>query len=143
MSANKKPLTRDQVDRILLTLNCAYGRADLRCDGYLVQLRMLLNQQTMHFAVWVFIDGKLAPLNCDAPEIKFCNKVTRHVYKRVVRERWAKEAKRLPKGESFGFDYNATTTAYFPWFTSARSALAHMMRVSETIEMVWPEDVAP
>ena len=112
------------------------GRAVLRCDGYEITLQQAFDDKAYRFVVMVYVNGKCsgAMMQVTAPEHKFFRRVKRFVHTAKFR----KGMKKIAKKGDLGLEIDTKTVTFWPWFMTPKSALAHLQKVCESIELVDP-----
>ena len=122
-------------EKILHELTLGYGQVTLKCDNDEICLKVEpLKNLKFVVAVWVNnkINGKwLSDDTC--PEYKYMRKSERFIYKASSRQK-AKKALGVRRFKAEGYDEK--TTVVMPWFNSGSSALTHLCKVCENIEVL-------
>lgn len=134
-------LSTEQKAFILKCLNSQLHSVDLKCDGYTVRL-YLQRVQDLKLATEVFVDGWVKGewlTNPDKhPESKFFPYRYKHFYspskKKIILKRWGKRrAYELFPDLDKKLEYRGTH------FSSGRAALNHLIKVSDSIELLTKE----
>lgn len=129
-------LTKEQKQTILDKLRLPYSRVKLKCDNDIISLTV---EQTkpLKFEICVYVNGsfKSAWLNPDKQyhEQKYLYVRTKCFLKAELKKFYLK---------TFGKEFlnerikEATHTLYYAFFPSAKSAISHLCKVCEHIEII-------
>lgn len=108
----------------------------LMCDGYKVSLQVQrtgsLTYRVVTFVNGIF-EGKWIGSREEYPEQKFLRKSVRHVFPKAFRE---KMLRILGKRRYAQEGYDKTMALYFADWASGKSAISHLCRVCESIEVI-------
>ncbi|HCA5335492.1 TPA: hypothetical protein MW296_000131 [Acinetobacter baumannii] len=130
-------LTKEQKDFILKQLNSQYSSVKFKCDEHEVSLS-LERIDTLKLAICVYVDGISKSIWLHKPEEHKQSKFYPTRYKsyysakkraeliKTFGKRWVKEH----------FDIDAKFEYKLPFFNTAKSALSHLIKVSNDIELI-------
>lgn len=129
-------LTKEQKDQAIKDLSFPYGYVKLVCDGYQVTLSVE-RCKGMTYRVMTYVNGHFKGLWCDptneCPESKFMRKsITPACSPSRKREVEKVLGKRYVKNNPY---YSKTITHYMPDWASGKTAINHMCKVSESIQI--------
>ncbi|MDV4263339.1 hypothetical protein ACG9XY_12490 [Acinetobacter seifertii] len=131
-------LTKEQKDFILQRLDNQFSSVKLKCDEYEVSL-YLTRVQNLKLAIEIFVNGYFKMtwlLNPDQhPESKYYPNGTQALFKPSAK---AKLFKEFGKRRAYKFFPNLDEVITFKrtHFSTARAALTHLIKVSDSIELI-------
>ena len=131
-------LTKEQKEFILNQLTSQFSRVDLLCDGFEVQLK-LERVQNLKLAIGVYVNGwmkgswLLKPE--DYKESKFLPVRTKSAYSPKKKQEIIKAFGKREAYKSFP-KLDAKIEIKSSYFNTARSALSHLIKVSDSIELL-------
>ncbi|MFA2969804.1 hypothetical protein KWE21_04190 [Acinetobacter pittii] len=131
-------LTNEQREFILKSLDNQFSSVKLKCDEFEVSLH-LARVQNLKLAIEIFIDGYFKMmwlLNPDQhPESKYYPNGTQALFKPAAK---AKLIKEMGKRRAYKFFPNLDEVITFKrtHFSTARAALTHLIKVSDSIELI-------
>lgn len=136
-------LTKVQQHELAMELQGPWAGVDLVCDGYLVSLRVE-RYKALSWRIYTYVNGcfRAAWVTGDspAPEVKFLRKSVRLLFSPAKRKKAEKVyGKRAVAKDPF---FNETYTMHLPDWTSGKAAIAHLCKVSDSIEVAEPEKAA-
>lgn len=129
-------LTKEQKSLILSELNYPYGKVKLQCDNDIITLTV---EQTkpLKFEICVYVNGcfKIDWLNPDkqCPEQKYMYVRTKCFLKAEQKKFYLKNFGKKFLNEKIK---EATHTLYYAFFPSAKTAISHLCKVCENIEII-------
>ncbi len=128
-------IDKETKEKILQQLKLGYGQVTLKCDDDEICLKVE-RLKGLKFVIGVWINGQIkgkwiADNTCH--EHKYMRKTERFAYKADFRKK-AKTALGVRRFKAEGFDKKVIVT--MPWFDSGVSALRHLCKVCEKIEVV-------
>ncbi|VVE67849.1 hypothetical protein PAN31117_02789 [Pandoraea anapnoica] len=132
-------LSKEQRAELEEELTMPYGRVDLMCDGFKVTLSVQLWKRLV-YRVFTYVNGEYsyrwAWNESPLPEQKFLRKSVRKVCSAKTRRAAEKACgKRYVKKDPF---YSGTVTYFMPDWPNGRSAINHLCKVCESVEVVTP-----
>lgn len=133
-------ITKAQMEQIEAELTSLIGKVVLRCDGYTIEA--YVRQEKMRLVVMVYVNGwfKGDWIDGDHAEARFLNEKKRFIFSKASRERMLKAAsnKRLPADLRRAYERDAAkaTTLRSPLFPNGKAFLRHMLKVSDSVEVV-------
>jgi len=136
MTEKEKALKKSRVKAAVIDqLSSIYGRIDLNCDGYLVALTVE-RVTAMTYRVMTYVNGEFKGVwtfsEKPCPEQKFLNKKVQKVYSRNKLKRLeAVCGKRYMKTH-----VNPEYVYYAPDWASAKTAINHLLKVCDSVEVV-------
>jgi len=139
-------LTKEQKQELIDKLSFPWGRVKLACDGYQIDL-VVERSKGLSYHVVTYVNGYWKGEWIDGsktfPEQKFLHKVVRPVMTKAQREKMEKAVgkryfKKMCTEEPI---WTATTTLYDIRWASGKSALNHLCKVCDAIQVVIEETV--
>ncbi|GAB7082314.1 hypothetical protein [Megalodesulfovibrio paquesii] len=130
-------MTPDDWNYVERTLSIPYGHVTLRCDGYLVGLRVEPVKK-MQCGICVYVDGWMRgewmSKECDV-STRFLRRSERSLYSKKEQAEWRKLSKALGKPASF----DKKMVFYLPCWNSVTSLRRHYIKHNTSIELVREE----
>ncbi|WP_413672283.1 hypothetical protein ACEN9H_23480 [Massilia cellulosiltytica] len=132
-------LSKEQQQSAVDKLSTPWGRATLRCDGYLVTLDVRrISKASMSYRVFVYVNGTMNSAWCyeknAAPEAKFLRKSVRPNVSPVKRKEVEKAlGKRRMAKDPY---WSGSMTLYLPDFANGKAAISHLCKVCESVELL-------
>lgn len=129
-------ITKEQKTFILEQLNSQFNSVHLLCDGYDITLKM--ERYKMKLVIAIYVNGSVKGVWLtkpeEQPESKFLASHQKSYYSakekaeriKVFGKREANKRYELDKK----FEYK------FPYFSTAKAALSHLIKVSDSIELI-------
>ncbi|MCW3479714.1 hypothetical protein OL229_09085 [Neisseriaceae bacterium JH1-16] len=139
-------LTTEQKQELINKLSTPWGSVHLLCDGSRIDL-VVEPCKGLKYRVTTYVNGHWKGEWIDGsksfPEQKFLNKSTRPLVKKADLEKMEKTAgKRLFKKMCAEDSYwTKTITLYNPSWASGKSAINHLCKVCDSIQVVTEETV--
>ncbi len=129
-------LAKEVKDKLIAELSHAFGCVQLICDGRKVTLNV---EQTdsLKYKIGTYVDGMFKGswvIDESSPERKFLRVITKHAYSPAQKARFAKDLgkRALKKSEYMHRTYSLAS----PFWLSGRSAINHLCRVCDSIEVL-------
>ena len=128
-------INKEIKEEVLQQLNYRYGQVTLKCGNDEICLKIEpIKALKLVVAVWVNGQIKGQWLGDDTcPEYKYMRKSERFIYKASFRQK-AKKELGVRRYKSMGYDDK--TTVVYPWFNSGKSAIDHLCKVCDSIEVL-------
>ncbi|MFZ4539287.1 hypothetical protein [Propionivibrio sp.] len=135
-------LSKEQKDVLAANLRNPWGSVKLLCDGYTVDLQVV-QVKDLKFRVMTYVNGSFKGAWCSdsvpLPEHKFLRRVTRNLYSSMqtaehIKAFGVRNAKKYFPQKAF--------TSYLPDWPSGKTALNHLCRVCESVQLA-PDAKAP
>lgn len=132
-------LSKEQRETIVDMLSTPWGRATLRCDGYLVTLDVRRASKTsMSYRVFTYVNGRIDAAWCyeknAAPEAKFLRKSVRPNVSAAKRKEVEKAlGKRRVAKDPY---WSGSMTLYLPDWGNGKGAISHLCKVCESVELL-------
>lgn len=140
-------LTKEQKQELIDKLNYPWGRVRLLCDGHQVDL-VVERAKGMRYRVTTYVDGrwegKWMSDREAHPEQKFLNKQVRPAARKKDKDQIEKAVgkryfKKICAEEPY---WTKTITVYDISWASGRSAINHLCKVCDSIEIATEEETA-
>ncbi len=122
-------------EKILQQLTLGYGQVTLKCDDDEICLKVE-RLKGLKFVIGIWVNGQIKGKwlgDSTCPEHKYMRKSERFIYKASFRQK-AKKALGVRRFKAEGYDEK--TTVVMPWFNSGSSALTHLCKVCDSIEVL-------
>lgn len=130
-------LSKEQKTLILEQLNSPFTTVRLLCDGHEIALKLVRHK--MKLVVSIYVDGTVKAIwsmeHEKHPESKFLAPHFIHCYKPKQREKLIKAWGKRRAYKEYP-DLDEKREYRLPYFSSATRALNHLIKVSESIELV-------
>lgn len=136
-------LSSEEKKKVIDELALPWGRMCLRCDGYLITLRVQQKAGNgMSFEVFAYVNGRMEAKwmmpDSVAPESKFLRKSLRQNVSANERLKAEKAfGKRYVRQSKY---YSGSYTLHVPTWSSGKAALNHLCKVCDDIELLSEED---
>lgn len=130
-------ITKEQAEAIDRELALPWGRVELQCDGYKVNVEVQ-SDGPRKYVLMIYVNGafKGTWMKGDCEEaIRFMRPVKKSLYGSKVKSGLVKDLGKR-SGEKLFAEMNRTFTHYVPIWNSVRSMLAHFRKNSSAIEVV-------
>lgn len=130
-------LTREQIIAIEYELASPYGMVQLKCDGYLVDLRVE-REKPLKYVLAVYVDGvrNMGWVRGDCEEAKrFCRPIVRPFYSAQQKAKLVRTFGKRRAVEVFP-KLNDSHTSYLPFWPSAKAMLRHFGKTCVDVEVV-------
>lgn len=137
-------LTKEQKQELIDKLSHPFGKVRLFCDGYKVDL-VVERTSALGFKIVTYINGcwKGVWMSADnpCPEQKFLNKKFKPFMSKAKLAKLEKEVGKRAFKKHFASDpfYTGGTTLYYVTWTSGRTAINHLCKVCDSIQIA-PEE---
>lgn len=133
-------LSEEQRDKVIDRLSHPWGRAELMCDGYRITLAVE-RAKGMSYRVMTYVNGSFRGLWCshkdECPESKFLRRVVRPACPPRHKQEMEKiMGKRYIQKDPY---YSATFIHYMPDWASGKSALNHLCKVCDSVQVADPQ----
>lgn len=132
-------LTKEQKVKLIEKLGLPWGRVELMCDGYRINL-VVEWVSALKYRVITYVNGKWKGVWVsgieDHPEQKFLNRKETPLAKPSDRARFEKAFGKRAAARDPRFSKKVVT--YDPSWASGKQAINHLCRVCESIEIIGP-----
>lgn len=134
-------LSKAEKDQVAEELNMPWGKATLRCDGYLVTLAVRRFGNGIKYRVMTYVNGVFKAAWCSetdaAPEAKFLRKSVRPNVSPAKRKQAEKfMGKRAVAKDPF---WSGKMTLYLPDWSSGKAAVSHLCKACDSVELLTNE----
>ncbi len=132
-------LTKEQKAKLIEKLGLPWGRVELNCDGYRINL-VVEQTNPLKYRVVTYVNGQWKGVWClgieDHPEQKFLNRKEKPLAKPSERARYEKAFGKRAAAKDPWFSKKIVT--YDLSWASGKQAINHLCRVCESIEIIVP-----
>ncbi|WP_316154745.1 hypothetical protein [Cupriavidus sp. BIC8F] len=130
-------ITKEQITAIEYELASPWGRLELACDGFKVNVEVQ-PEGPRKYVLMVYVNGafKGTWMKGDCEEAtRFMRPVTKSLYGTKVKSGLIKDLGKR-RGEKLFAEMNKTLTHYTPVWNSVRSMLSHFCKKNEAVSIV-------
>lgn len=129
-------LSKEQKESVIQDLSSLFKTVKLNCDGYEITLRLMRHKMKLIIAIYINgeVKGMWSSKPEEYPESKFLAVRKKSVYTPSEKAKILKEFGKRDAKKQFNIDQQFEYR--LPYFSTARSALNHLIKVSESIEIL-------
>ncbi len=129
-------LSKEQITAIEYELASPFGRVELACDGYKINVSVE-PKAARKYVLFGYVNGEFKGAwskgNCEEAT-RFLRPVTLELFKPTQKAKIIKDMGKR-HGSKFLDEYNKTSTYYEPIWQSVRSMLRHFCKYSEAVSV--------